>query len=207
MIAVLYAYVLSFPMYSSWPASGIYLSNFRTFTVQVETEKGLPLRDIVGHDADELSDLVLKKLSARVNEKWKSEKILSSRFGAPYSFKTNPMNVAIVFYFVRDDKNPKVIRLQEVGLRRSLFFKFYRSNHPQDREAYTKMGRERAESLIEQHTSISLISNVQRSYIANWEDVDFVFDAYAKAIVEKMEPNMPDATKAEEYVGRILRPN
>lgn len=83
---------------------------FRTVTVDV-----VPLEQIYQSPrveiVDPLQSAVFQKILIKsMQEKFNDNRIVSSQFGKPYTFQTNPLNLAIKLYVAPNSENPEELR-------------------------------------------------------------------------------------------------
>lgn len=126
LVAALYISIL---LYSAilTPSNGVtvadqhkwLLKHFRTFTVEASYVRTTP-ENVLGYDANALSDLILKELSERAKKRF-GDRISSSRYSRPYSFQTNPLNLGITFTVMRSKYDPSAFHIGASFERSHLF--------------------------------------------------------------------------------------
>lgn len=110
------------------------LAKFQTFTVEIENIH--PLLDrypeyssAISCEGIDLARFALDDLSEKARDEF-GPKILSSKYGQPYSYKTNPLNLSIKFS-ISQYRGSKTFMVS-VNIERSKFFRkfYYARNDP-----------------------------------------------------------------------------
>ncbi|MEZ0261097.1 MAG: hypothetical protein ACAH80_08810 [Alphaproteobacteria bacterium] len=68
---------------------------FQTVTIEVEFPSS-KLKNIFGYSPDKLSDLAVEKICPKIIDEFEEEVIGCGRYNKPYTFSSNPMNLALV---------------------------------------------------------------------------------------------------------------
>lgn len=93
----------SFVIYGSTPIFSLFsprvrepkLSEFRTVTVEVESPS-TKIDNVLGYSDNELSEMAVKKICPEILTAFEGEVIGCGRFGKPYSFFSNPLNLSVI---------------------------------------------------------------------------------------------------------------
>ena len=181
--------------------------DFATFTVEV-VYKDLALKNKFRENEDTLSDYALKKVSAAVESKF-GNNIHFSRFGKPYSFKSNPLNLAITFQIDQCPSNTRPLCMVTLFERTEYLFIY---NYPDD-SFMQRVHQEWVWRGIEQSASPTRFHEPEiagRGKAAGFENLNEFkkqIDFLSSAIIEDMEPNEEDAAEAEEKLREEIKNN
>jgi hypothetical protein len=171
------------------------LQNFQTYTVDVKVKGKDSPHQIFGKDEGQLSDEALDIVSSIV--KGRFENIRYSRYGSPYSYEKNPLNVSITFFLNRSLKDPLWFDVR-ASVRRSSFFSYYMHGKETGRVLGSDDDEAREYMLPGAYATIMPSPYPFPDGIKNESELKSAFEFYAAEITQRMAPNYEDAVNAEE---------
>lgn len=175
------------------------LKTFRPFTVEVSFEQDA-LDSVLGYDENELSDVVLKEISSRA-EKSFGKAVSFSRYGKPYSFQTNPLNLAITFNIIKYTYDPKKFNIL-VTFERTRFFSLLETSNysAKQKEKYLELLNSSTQDFVKP-TYSTYLSQGPKGHATHFTSEGELFTRIgflSDIIVADMKPDDEIAAKAEE---------
>ena len=197
---------LSIPKVEYGSPASVYvhlLQYFPTCTVEVKFEQSDNLHDVFGQSEDQLSDQALEIVVSAVKEKF--EKIPCSRYGRPYSYETNPLNVSITFFLKKFPKNTDRFDAR-VYVQRSISFSFLMYKKESGKPLGTDS--EEARDYKKPGDYGLVITNIYPfpDGMQDATELKKMFALYAAGIAQRMRPNYDEAVEAEARLFRRLHP-
>jgi hypothetical protein len=185
----------------------IALKYFRTVTVAVEFDGEHSKGEYLGYSKSEVEDIALKKVTDELSKEFGKKEVLSSKDGQPYDFKSNPLNVALVFHLVERSANPPDFSLH-VNVKRTEFFSSFIGSISQGpssadfKAAFNSINSRNVhnyttpvvERRVEEFKRLPGSLDVHTN-----QELSDAIEMYSQAIVKAMRPELSRATKAENF--------